>query len=77
MQAYLGKGPMELLDEALSRGRDLLLLDEPFMNMSPGVRALARRKISAYLRSRPRTAAILVSHRDDDLPPHFDLRMEL
>lgn len=77
MQAYLGKDPMALLDEALSPGRDLLLLDEPFMNMSPRVRALAKRKIAAYLKSRPKAAAILVSHRADDLPPHFDLEMEL
>ena len=77
MQAYLGKDPMALLEEALSPGHDLLLLDEPFMNMSPGVRGLARRKISSYLESRPKTAAILVSHRDDEIPPHFDLRMEL
>ena len=77
MQAYLGADPMSLLDEALSPGHDLLLLDEPFMNMSPSARALARRKISAYLRSRPDAAAILVSHRADDLPPRFDLTMEL
>jgi len=77
MQAYLGKDPMTLLDEALSSGHDLLLLDEPFMNMSSGVRALAKRRIASYLKSYPKAAAILVSHRDDDLPPHFDLRMEL
>ena len=77
MQAYLGKDPMALLDEALSAGHDLLLLDEPFMNMSPCVRASAKRKIAAYLKSRPRAAAILVSHREDEVPPHFDLRMEL
>ena len=77
MQAYLGEDPMSLLDEALSPGHDLLLLDEPFMNMSSGVRALAKRRIASYLKSYPKAAAILVSHRDDDLPPHFDLRMEL
>ena len=77
MQAYLGKDPMALLDEALSPGNDLLLLDEPFMNMSPCVRAAAKRKIDSYLKARPRAAAILVSHREDDLPPRFDLIMEL
>ena len=77
MQAYLGKDPMALLDEALSAGHDLLLLDEPFMNMPPCVRASAKRKIASYLKSNPRAAAILVSHREDELPPHFDLRMEL
>jgi len=77
MQAYLGKAPMALLDEALSEGHELLLLDEPFMNMSPCVRASAKRKIAAYLKSCPRAAVILVSHREDDIPPHFDLRMTL
>ena len=77
MQAYLGKDPMALLDEALSAGHDLLLLDEPFMNMPPCVRASAKRKIASYLKSNPRAAAILVSHREDELPPHFVLRMEL
>ena len=77
MQAYLGKPPMELLDEALSPGHDLLLLDEPFMNMSERERALAKRKISGYLRRSPNVAAILVSHRQDDIPPQFDLVAEL
>ncbi len=77
MQAYLGKPPMELLDEALSPGHDLLLLDEPFMNMSERERALAKRKLSAYLRRNPGAAAILVSHRQDDIPPQFDFVTEL
>ena len=76
MQAYLGESPMALLDKALSPGHDLLLLDEPFMNMSSRVRAQARRKITAFLKSRPNVAAILVSHREDDLPPSFDLTMD-
>ena len=77
MQAYLGEAPMSLLDEALSPGHDLLLLDEPFMNMSPGARAQAKRRISGYLKSRPKVAAILVSHREEDIPRNFDLGMEL
>ena len=77
MQAYLGKPPMELLDEALSPGHDLLLLDEPFMNMSERERALAKRKISGYLRRNPGVAAILVSHRQDDIPPQFDRATDL
>ena len=77
MQAYLGKPPMKLLDEALRPGNDLLLLDEPFMNMSARERALAKRKLSGYLRSRPNAAAILVSHRQDDIPPVFNLGIAL
>ena len=77
MQAYLGKPPMELLDEALLPGHDLLLLDEPFMNMSERERALAKRKLSGYLRSNPNVAAILVSHRQDDIPPLFNLGITL
>lgn len=77
MQAYLGKPPMELLDDALSPGHDLLLLDEPFMNMSSRERTLARRKISGYLRRHPTAAAILVSHRQDDIPAMFNLSLDL
>lgn len=72
MQAYQGRSPGSLLDEALAPGRDLLLLDEPFMNMSGRERALAKRKIASYLDRHPRAAAILVSHRPDDIPPRFD-----
>ena len=77
MQAYLGKPPMELLDEALTPGHDLLLLDEPFMNMSERERALAKRKLSGHLRRHPNVAAILVSHRQDDIPPQFDSKRDL
>jgi len=77
MQAYLGKPPMELFDEALTSGHDLLLLDEPFMNMSEKERSLAKRKLSGYLRRNPDAAAILVSHRQDDIPPQFDFVTEL
>ena len=62
---------MRLLDEALAPGHDLLLLDEPFMNMSGRERALAKRKLSAYLRRNPKVAAILVSHRQDDITAQF------
>ena len=77
MQAYLGKSPRELLDEALTPGHDLLLLDEPFMNMSARERALAKRQLSGYLRRNPHVAVLLVSHRPDDIPPQFDLVTEL
>jgi ABC-type molybdenum transport system ATPase subunit/photorepair protein PhrA len=77
MQAYLGKPPMELLDEALLPGHDLLLLDEPFMNMSARDCALAKRKLSGYLRRHPNVAAILVSHRQDDIMPAFTFYISL
>ena len=77
MQAYLGKSPTELLDEALQSGHDLLLLDEPFMNMSASELASAKRRLSGYLRRHPDVAAILVSHRQDDVPPLFNLGITL
>ena len=77
MQAYLGRPPMELLDEALLPGHDLLLLDEPFMNMSVRERVSAKRKLSGYLRRHPNVAAILVSHRQDDIPPLFKFGITL
>lgn len=77
MQAYEGRCASELLDEALAKRRDLLLLDEPFMNMPVHERASAKRKISAYLKRNPKAAAILVSHRADDIPPCFNRVLEL
>ena len=47
------------------------------MNMSERERALAKRKLSGYLRSNPNVAAILVSHRQDDIPPLFNLGITL
>lgn len=34
-------------------------------------------ELSGYLRRNPKVAAILVSHRQDDIPPQFDSKRDL
>ncbi len=77
LQACLGESPESLLDAALARRPDLLLLDEPFMNMSAEDSRVAKRRISEYLDSRPGATAILVSHRTDEAPNGFNLVLDL
>ena len=77
MQACSGMEPMALLEDALSPGHELLLLDEPFMNMDARARAQARRKISEFLVKNPGAAAIIVSHREDDIPRGFVLELNI
>ena len=77
MQAYLGKSPMELVDEALSGKPELLLLDEPFMNMDVAETKRAARKIGAYLKAHKKVTAILICHRSDEAPACFDRELNL
>lgn len=77
MQAYLGVSALEALERALCAKRDILLLDEPFMNMSASERNFATRKISAYLKAHKSTAAILVSHRRAEAPAEFTRVIDL
>ncbi|MCR5414696.1 MAG: ATP-binding cassette domain-containing protein [Kiritimatiellae bacterium] len=77
LQAASGLSADELLDRALSRKCDLLLLDEPFMNMTPRAAREAAGRISGYLDARPGASAILISHRRDETPRGFDRVMEL
>ena len=76
-QAYLGKGADELLDEALAGEPDLLLLDEPCLNLDASSSARLLRKVSAWLKRRPACTAICIAHRPDDIPPGFDRIMRL
>ncbi len=77
MQACLGKGPDELVAAALRGKPRLLLLDEPFMNMEVAAARAAGRKIAAYLKANPTAAAILISHRADEVPACFDRAITL
>lgn len=71
MQACLGLGPEALLDRALRARHDLLLLDEPFMNLDArDARRLARR-IEAHLRANRDVTAILICHRREEAPRGF------
>lgn len=77
MQAYLGKGPEELIEEALAGDPELLILDEPFMNLDEREVKRASRRLGAYLKAHPQTTAILICHRNDEAPRCFDREMEL
>ena len=77
MQAYLGKPALELIDEALAGRPDLLLLDEPFLNLEPAEARRAARRIAAYLKSHPQVTAVLICHRTDEAPACFDRELDL
>ena len=76
-QAYLGHKPFDLLVEALAKVPRLLLLDEPFMNMSATEERKARQLISRYLRSDRDVAAIFITHREDEAPKEFNYERKL
>ena len=72
-QMYSGVSPARLVEDALRREPELLLLDEPCMNLSDaGARRLLRR-IASWLNARPSTTAICIAHRASHVPPGFGL----
>lgn len=76
-QAYLGMSADELLEMALRKDPDLLLLDEPCLNLDAAAARRLRSRVARYLSSRPGCTAICVAHRLDDIPPGFDLSISL
>ena len=77
MQTYSDEGAEELLDVALAGEPELLLLDEPCLNLGVSATKRQLRKISAWLDSHPSAAAICVAHRPDHVPPGFTLVRDL
>ena len=71
LQAYTGLGAEELLEAALRRKPDLLLLDEFCLNLDAPAAARVRTRVDAWLRAHPACAAICVAHRPGDVPPGF------
>ena len=76
-QAYLGLGANELLAAALRKKPDLLLLDEPCLNLDAAAARRLRARVARYLSAHPSCTAICVAHRPDDVPPGFPNRLEL
>ncbi len=76
-QAYLGLGADELLEAALRKKPDLLLLDEPCLNLDAAAAGRLRARVARYLESHPECTAICVAHRSDDVPPGFSRRLDL
>lgn len=76
-QAYLGLGADELLAAALRKKPDLLLLDEPCLNLDEAAASRLRARVTRYLATHPGCTAICVAHRMDDVPPGFSRRLDL
>ena len=77
MQGRVGKGTEELSEEAVAGDPELLILDEPFMNLDEREAKRASRRIGAYRTAHPQTTAIRSCHRNDEAPRCFDREMEL
>ena len=75
--AYLRQTVGEQLDAALRRGTRILLLDEPCYGLPPSEEAGILSRISAWLDSHPRVAAICVAHRRGHVPAGFTHELSL
>ena len=75
--AYLRQTIGEQLDAALRRGTRILLLDEPCYGLPPSEEAGILSRISAWLDSHPRVAAICVAHRRGHVPAGFTHELSL
>ena len=76
-QAFEGRDARELLEEALAQNPDLLLLDEPCLNLDERAAANLKRRISGWLRRHPTCTAICVAHRPEDIPTGFTRELVL
>ncbi len=77
LQAYTGQGAEELLTAALRRKPDLLLLDEPCLNLDEQAADHLRARVAAWLAAHPACTAICVAHRSGDVPPGFTHTLDL
>lgn len=68
---------MALLERAISAKCDLLLLDEPCLNLDAPSTARFFARLDAVLRERPGLTAIAIAHRPDHIPPGFDKTLDL
>lgn len=72
LQASTGLDAFALLRRALAAEPELLLLDEPCMNLSAREAQRLRRQIEIWLAGRPRVSAVCVVHRPEHLPKGFN-----
>ena len=75
--AYLRQTVSEQLDAALRRGTRILLLDEPCYGLPSEEEAGILSRITAWLDSHPRAAAICVAHRRGHVPAGFTHKLSL
>jgi ABC-type molybdenum transport system ATPase subunit/photorepair protein PhrA len=77
MQAYLGVPADALLERALARRPDLLLLDEPCCNADGRTARRLLSRVDDWLKRHPRAAAVCVAHRASHVPKGFDRLLDL
>lgn len=77
LQAYTGASAEELLEAALAKNPDLLLLDEPCLNLDARAVRHLKKRVADWLKTHPRCSAICVAHRSEDVPPGFDSILSL
>ena len=77
LQAYLGQDAESLLSAALRRRPELLLLDEPCLNLGVAAARRLRGRVERYLAAHPACAAICVAHRPEDVPAGFTRHLSL
>ena len=75
-QMYYGVSPARLVEDALRREPELLLLDEPCMNLSDTGACRLLRRIASWLDERPSVTAICIAHRAAHVPPGFGLAFD-
>lgn len=77
MQAYLGVTPEALLDRALAKAPDLLLLDEPCCNLTAKTAEGVVKRIGRWLKAHPCVTAVCVAHSASHVPAGFDKVLDL
>lgn len=72
MQAYLGLTPEALIDQALAKEPDLLLLDEPCYNLNAKDAKRVVARIERWIKKHPSVTIVCVAHSASHVPAGFD-----
>jgi ABC-type molybdenum transport system ATPase subunit/photorepair protein PhrA len=77
MQAYLGLTPEALLDQALEKEPDLLLLDEPCYSLTAKTAEKVVARVERWVKKRPSATVVCVAHSASHVPAGFDHILDL
>ena len=72
MQAYLGLTPEALIDQALAKEPDFLLLDEPCYNLNAKDAKRVVARIERWIKKHPSVTVVCVAHSVSHVPAGFD-----
>lgn len=72
MQAYLGLTPEALIDQALAKEPDLLLLDEPCYNLNAKDAKRVVARIERWIKKHPSVTVVCIAHSASHVPAGFD-----